>query len=273
MLETIRRVRNLATAVAAIFTAALSVAVVVEAPQWLLITFVEIALFGAVLTVLLLWLEHGAEREGDAARLEQEREKEAAARFASAAALLDDRVGAVHLLEGLARDAPDKYQGPIVELLSAHIRRRSPWPPRDADERASTPIGKRRPPPDVQAALRVLGRRDHLRDPPGTEIRLSDVDLRGATLRGGHFEGARFRRSHLEGARLEGAHLERAKFRAAHLEGAHLDHDDDSSLPAAHLDGAEFPEAVYDRRTRWPGGFDPEAAACRRADVHAPDVA
>jgi hypothetical protein len=184
-----------------------------------------------------------------------ERADEAAGRYKSAAEMLGDeyaKVGAIHLLEGVARDAPD-YHGPIVELLSAYVRTNAPWPPRDPDQL--------RPAPDVQAALTALGRRTPRPDEP--EIRLSGTDLRGASLRLGHFERARFRRAHLEGARLEGAHLQGAKFRDAHLGGVDMQPDRDLKYPAAQLDGAEFPGAHYDSRTRWPEGFDPGAAGCR----------
>jgi hypothetical protein len=68
------------------------------------------------------------------------------------------------------------------------------------------------------------------------------VDLRGADLRGADFRG----RS-LENVLLSGAQLQRADLRGTDLSGA--------LLTRADLRGA-----LYDGLTRWPAGFQPEAA-------------
>lgn len=246
------------SAVFAIFATGAAVAQAADAPVWLAIVLANVAAVGALMGLLLIWLEQKAEREGDTAE-----------RFRSAAMLLGDadaRLGAIYVLERIAQDAPESHHGPIVELLSAYVRGHAPWPPLDIDDGDSVATPRPRPAPDVQAALTVLGRRDYHRDDSSTVIRLSDVDLRGAFLRGGHFERARFRRTHLEGAHFEGAYLQDAKFRDAHLEGANFQADNDLQLPAAHLDGAEFPNARWDRRTKWPPNFDADAAGCRRID-------
>jgi hypothetical protein len=242
--KTIERARNLTTALFLLFAASAGIGREAGAPTWVLVLFAVIAAVGAVIALVLVIVQQILERAD-----------EAAGRYKSAAEMLGEeyaRVGAIHLLEGVAREAPN-YHGPILELLSAYVREHAPWPPRDVE--------RRRPAPDVQAALTALGRRTPRDGEP--EIRLSGTDLRGASLRGGRFERARFRRTHLEGARLEGARFEQAKFRDAHLEGADLAPDRDLGLPAAQLAGAEFPGAFYDSGTRWPDGFDPAAAGCR----------
>jgi hypothetical protein len=243
--KTIERVRDLTAAVFVLFAALAAIAREADAPRWLLLTLAAVALVGALVALVLIWVKQLLESE-----------QEAAERFKSAAKLLGEKdatVAAIYLLEGVARDAPEHYHGPIVELLSAYVREHAPWPPRHS--------AQTRPPADVQAALTVLGRRTPRDGEP--EIRLSGTDLRGAVLRSGHFERARFRRTHLEGARLEGSHLEGAKFRDAHLEGTDFQPDRDLRLPAASLEGAEFPGASYDADTRWPEGFDP-VDRCRR---------
>jgi hypothetical protein len=185
----------------------------------------------------------------------------------------DVRTGGIYALERIARDS-ERDQGPIVEVLIAYVRSHAPWPPQETEE-VLVPKSRRRPPPDVQAALRVLGRRDPGRDEKGLRLRLSDVDLRGANLRGGRLEGARFRRSNLEGAHLEGAQLQGAKFRKANLHKADLASAPDLGLSGANLAGADLKGAnlesaklegvnlngaICDERTRWPEGFDHEKA-------------
>jgi len=189
------------------------------------------------------------------------------------------RLGAIYALERIALDAPDTHHGSVMQLLPAYVREQAPWPPAQAPWPPAHPertvsAGKLRPATDVQAALTVLGRRNPRRDYPGTQLRLSDVDLRGANLREGRFEGARLRRTNLERAHLEGARLEGAELRSAHLGGADLEPDrilriDGAHLEGAHLEGtdlrgAKLKGASYDSLTTWPGGFDPDARGCVR---------
>ena len=186
------------------------------------------------------------------------------------------RLGAIYALERIALDAHKTHHGSIMQLLPAYVREQAPWPPASPTERKSS-AGKLRPATDVQAALTVLGRRNPRRDEPRTQLRLSDVDLRGANLRDGHFEDARLRRTHLEGAHLEGTRLERAELRSAHLRGADFEPDpilelDGAHLEGAHLEGADLrgaklKGASYDSLTTWPGGFNPDARGCVRVNA------
>jgi hypothetical protein len=267
----IRRTRNLTTAVFGVFAAAAAVAQAAGAAPWLGIALAVVAGVGAFAAVGLVWLEHIAEREQDAAE-----------RLRGALELLGEasvRQGGIYLLEGVARDAPTKYQGPMVEVLTSYIRGNAPWPPRAAGTAVSPIPAKHRPAPDVQAALSVLGRRDPNHDDPRIELRLSDVDLRGASFRRGHFEGIRLRRSNLEDAQFEGAHLQGAKLRDANLRGADLGPDRELRLGGANLHhanlsganfegaklkGARLTGATFDGDTRWPDGFDAERAGCLR---------
>ena len=113
---------------------------------------------------------------------------------------LDVRRGGIYALERISRDSPADHPH-VVEALTAFVRDHAPWPPEQPERVTTRP---RRPSSDIQAAMTVLGRRDISRDSGDVQIRLSAVDLRRVSLRGGHFEGARLRRAHLEGAHSKG---------------------------------------------------------------------
>lgn len=176
---------------------------------------------------------------------------------------LDVRVGGIYALERIARDSPYD-RATIEEVLTAYVRDHAPWPPppappppslqaiaqrlvtvvqrqRSARQRrtAKTPAGHAQqgqpgtngaepqgPPADVQAAMTVLGRREH---PPGGRrpLDLTRVDLRRVQL-----EGANLRDADLDGANLQGAELPRANLHSAHLDGANLQ---DADLDGANL--------------------------------------
>ena len=95
--------------------------------------------------------------------------------------------------------------------------------------------------------------------------------LGGAHLQAAHLEGAYLPFAHLEGADLEEAHLEGAVLDEAHLEGAHLKgtHLEGADLREANLEGVYFDYdalrdkklldgALYDEKTIFPKGFNPE---------------
>jgi Pentapeptide repeats (8 copies) len=263
----VRRIRNLTAAVFAAFAASAAIAQAAGAASWLRLTLAFVGGAAAVVALVLLLIEQQAERG-----------EEAAGRAKAALELLGEtnaRVGAMHLLERVVGDAPRTYHRTMVETLTAYVQTAAPWPPTDVSENARRRLPKLRPPPDVQAALDVLGRRDPRLDGDRILLRLSDVDLRGASLRGGHFEGVRLRRAHLEGASLEGAQLQGAKLRDAHFERADFSPDPEEGLDGANLEGANvegtnfdganlegarLEKATYSSTTRWPDGFDPQAA-------------
>jgi uncharacterized protein YjbI with pentapeptide repeats len=124
--------------------------------------------------------------------------------------------------------------------------------------------------------------------------RLFEADLSRAILIRADLTGADLRKSVLAGADLSSANLQRVKFSGADLSGANLsnaqlfDADFDRStlerpewtlsdgtrinerFEPAKLDGATLTGAWYHDGTRWPNGFDPEAAGARKVVVHAP---
>jgi hypothetical protein len=157
---------------------------------------------------------------------------------------IEVRTGGIFALERIAWDS-ERDHGPVMEVLTAFINARAPW--RDDLPQGSAPSpGKIRPPPDIRAALTVIGRRDRRRDDLTVRLRFHEVDLRGASLRGGQFQGVRLRRSHLENARLEGAQLQGAKLRGARLDGADFGPDADLDLASANLEGASLAGAELD---------------------------
>lgn len=156
------------------------------------------------------------------------------------------RVGGIYALEQIARDC-DEYYSPIMQVLTAYVRenaRSKEIPhPKDSD----TPLEREvpiRPDPDIQAVLRVIGRRDkYLGRGEDQTLNFSDnyqyvefaVDLRGAELNDAHLEGADMR-----GVRLEGASLIRAHLRGAALWEACFDQ---AFLVDADLEGANLERA------------------------------
>jgi hypothetical protein len=142
-------------------------------------------------------------------------------RFTRAIAQLGDlklevRLGGIYALERIARDSP-RDQGPIVETLSAFIRKSAPAPAPGKPNSSRTPLQT-----DVQAALTVLVRRDLI--PGSVRVDLRRTDLAKADLRTAHLEGAFLSNQYLdlEGFFLTSAHLDGANLFGAHLQGTHL---------------------------------------------------
>jgi Pentapeptide repeats (8 copies) len=145
---------------------------------------------------------------------------------------LDVRIGGIYALERIAKDSARDQQA-VLEVLTAFVRERGR---KTADPAA--------PPPDVQAALTVIGRRRPKNDPPEFRINLEGAELGNANLARAHLERASLTRAQLEGAILAEAYLQEAWFIEAHLEGASLI---GAQLRDAKLGGAYLERAVlYD---------------------------
>ncbi len=151
---------------------------------------------------------------------------------------LDVRIGGIYALERVARDSARDHET-VMEVLSAFVRvhSREQWPVPEPDDTAATERTTR---PDVQAALRVIGRRDAKHD--RLLIELDGADLYGADLTATNLSGALLRRAHLDGANLDSAHLEGAYLWRAHLVGARFDY---AHLEGAHLSGADLRGARF----------------------------
>jgi len=205
--------------------------------------------------------------------LEIAQESQFTDRFVAAVKLLGDdkldaRMGGIYAL-GRLSDNSETDHWAVMETLSAFIRERSPWPPKDDKDEAkreilikpdtgdrAIPVKKMKMETDIQAALTVIGERDYERrqyeKKKGYQIDLSMSDLRGANFAGAHLEGALFAHSNLEGVHLHDVYLKKAKFiqtfmrdvdvKNAHLEGAEFFnvHMDDAKIDYTYLDEASM---------------------------------
>lgn len=111
------------------------------------------------------------------------------------------RLGGIYALGRIAKDS-EKDHWPIVQILTAFVREKSPWTV-DGDIRDVLLIPK-----DVQAVMTVLGwrSRTYMKGEGDKDMRMDfrNTDLRGLILKGG---------AHLEGANLENAQLGNALLR------------------------------------------------------------
>jgi hypothetical protein len=164
---------------------------------------------------------------------------------------LEHRLGAIYLLERIARDSAHDYW-PVMEVLCAYIR--NPQNNEAARNFAATedriidylkwledlPL----PRADVQTAIDVIGRR---RTKILNEARqLNFLDLRETNLQRANFGAGRFSFALFTGARLESAAFTESHLQGASFLGATLD---DASFEGAHLDAACFFETDL-RRVR-----------------------
>lgn len=95
-------------------------------------------------------------------------------------------------------------------------------------------------------------------------VDMQQVDLRLSAMQGVELSGdmafSNFRRADLQWATLSG-NLQNADLRRANLSHAHLSFAD---LSGANLDGAKYTEG--ENPTKWPNGFDPQAAGAILVD-------
>jgi hypothetical protein len=158
---------------------------------------------------------------------------------------LDVRIGGIYALERIARDSPRDHPT-IMEVLAAFIRDHSSqkWPPPDVPD---DKMLERVTPPDIQAAVTVIGRRNPKYD--RLPVDLHSADLTGANLTRADLAAANFARANLTHATLNGANLTGANFTGADtpvtatpLIGAILRAADlaGANLTGAYLSGADL---------------------------------
>lgn len=113
-----------------------------------------------------------------------------------------------------------------------------------------------------------------------TEAALWRAELQQTNLQAAHLDGAILFGTDLTGADLQGASLRGADLFCAKFIGANLDGADltEADLDAAHFTGASLRgtllkgttyrkyDAQYELKTKWPEGFDPEAAGAKAVD-------
>ena len=134
------------------------------------------------------------------------------------------RLGGIYALERIAKDS-EKDHGPIMEVLTAYVREKAPRQEEDL-RKAPDP-----PPPDIQAILTVIGRRETTGENRGNGfLDLTHTQLANANLHAADLRGVNLSRANLHGANLHAANLAPAVLAEAKLFGA--------SFPAADLRGA-----------------------------------
>jgi hypothetical protein len=145
------------------------------------------------------------------------------------------RIGAIYLLERISQDSSRDYW-PVMEVLSAFVRDKRLIPPgqTQAPARADHPIKYER---DIQSAVIVIGRRNHLQDPDEKALYLNHSDLRGLAFFDDDYSCVRFHLSDLREANFYRANLRQARFWQACLAKANLSYAD---LTAAILEEADL---------------------------------
>jgi uncharacterized protein YjbI with pentapeptide repeats len=230
----------------------------------------------AILAIGALWYtarNHGISKEGQRLSLEQYKLAErgqVTERFANAIEQLgssseDIRIGAIYILERIARDSVTDHPA-IMEILCSFVRRRTS----SAQDEVIESSEDSHPEPDVQTALTIIARRDSIQDS-------KPIDLNGANLAGVHLESAnlksadlRFtnlRKAHLHGANLQGAFLAKADLSGTYLHGASMRRADLrwATMKHAWANGTDFQCARF-----W--GADLRNADLHRADLRKADL-
>lgn len=152
------------------------------------------------------------------------------------------RTSGIYALGRVARRDSGRTHPAVMEVLTAFIRERS------HDQGPAEPGRPIRS--DVQAALTVIGRRDHKRDIRPIDLTgavlthayLVRAELSGADLTGAHLIGANLYDGQLTRAQLAGADLTRAHLACVDLAGAQLKKATlrGADLTDAKLDGADL---------------------------------
>ena len=128
----------------------------------------------------------------------------------------DERLGGIYELERVMRDSP-RDQPAVVNVLADFVREHS---------RSSNPTV------DILAALKVISRRDPVRD--SNPLDLDGAHLDNAELPSAHFHGANLSGAFMGGVQLLGADLSMADLGSADISGADLN---GATLQDANLDG------------------------------------
>ena len=148
------------------------------------------------------------------------------------------RIGGIYALEQVARISEDEHW-PIMEILTAYLRKNCPRLPREATSAAAEAPRPWTYATDIEAVLTVLKRRKSERekdghclsfwpvDPSqanpkkeGQCLNLRSTDLNHANLQHADLQRAQFASVHLKKAYFSNAKLQRADFYGAKLEGA-----------------------------------------------------
>jgi hypothetical protein len=164
---------------------------------------------------------------------------------------LEIRMGAIYALERIAEDSPRDHW-PIMEILTAYVRLNTKL------EKEETYTQGKKPSPEIQAILTVLGRRktDHGRE---DRSNLQYLDLMGTCLWGAKLTGANF-----QGVDLEKADLRGSLLFGARLQGAALM---ETNLIEADLREANLDKSYFCRKEKLSDAKAPEAQYVSREDI------
>ncbi|MBD3932522.1 pentapeptide repeat-containing protein [Streptomyces chumphonensis] len=142
-------------------------------------------------------------------------------------------LGGIYALERVMKDSPYDRSA-VIEVLAAHIRRRSSFGGLSANASPSYTERNICRAEDVAAALTVLARREFRGDDP--QVDLSRCDLRRFSFsRGANFRNTDFSESHLGNCYLPEANFSGSYFRGTLLTWARVE--------GADLSDCAFPEA------------------------------
>jgi hypothetical protein len=195
----------------------------------------SLAALAAAPSALLTWYWRTDHKKRD---LDLAKSQDRTSRFASAVELLQKGApGALYALEDVAMDS-DHHYWPVMETIAGYVR---------LIQHAGEYM-ERSEPIAAQAAMKILGRRDRRRDPPGRTLDLSSSDLRQVELSGLNFDGARFDSADLREANLRGASLVGASFANVNAKGAWI--DDETKLDPLAKAELEQAGARFDTKER-----------------------
>lgn len=160
---------------------------------------------------------------------------------------IEIRLGGIYALERTANES-DKDYWPIIEILTAYIRKNSSIEDLKVKEQNKVPL-------DIQAILNVIGRRAYTyKFGEANRINLQRTFLKGIHLKETHLEGAdltesNFVAAHLEKAHLEEALLEKSNFSAAYLDQADLrdTYCEMAQFEGSIIEGANLQKANFER--------------------------
>jgi uncharacterized protein YjbI with pentapeptide repeats len=134
------------------------------------------------------------------------------------------RLGGFLSLEGIARESKRDHRA-VMELLSAYAQAHS----NDLARRG-----------DIQAVMRVIGRRNVKHDESSGTLNLDGVNLSDLDLRKANYEQVSFVRARFSGAKLAEARFDRADLHACDFDRAELWH---AVFDKANLSRASFSQA------------------------------
>jgi hypothetical protein len=192
---------------------------------------------GLVVTLLFTWYQIRDTRLAADETLKITHQGQLAQRYAAAIDDLDEdsvvvRTGAIYGLESIAKEAPDFYVQPVLQILISYLQTSLATPVASGSQETATTSSQQA---DRDAAYRVIEALIKLPKSEGLSLNLSGLVLADLDLRGAHLEGATLIETSFRGADLTDAHLEGADLTGADLRAANLTR---ANLTAAILRGA-----------------------------------